>query len=275
LTPYCDPNASCAFNGATTTCTCKPGFTRPDLGCSCSESACPTNITGLNCSGHGSCLCGECDCDPGWRVADDCSCSQESCPSDNGAECSGHGTCVCGVCQCDFGYGTESCGCSLKECDPFCYERNLTCECGKCQCPPDLGGPTCEDCLNCIVDVCGPHPDCASCINDALCVWCPSTGVCTDVNAATCTDKATYADGCPTPSLTKDQAIALGFGLLALVMCIGIILIAILKGIQKVRELKEFQEWEAEQKRAKWDNNANPLFNKQEKEGNSALYQGK
>jgi len=188
--------------------------------------------------------------------------------------------CNCGVCDCQPYYGSaingsESCGCSLLPCDRFCADQNLTCDCGKCICPPNFGGPTCETCLNCIVDNCGGLGSCDKCLQKAECVWCQSSGVCQEAGQGTCAKKLTRSDGCPAPTLSRDQALGLGFGLLALVLCIGALLIGILKAIQMARERAEFKKWEEDQKRSKWDNNANPLFKKQEKEGNNQLYQGR
>lgn len=58
---------------------------------------------GLMCSGHGTCDCGECRCDPGWG-GDTCDCAldPDTCVSPyDGEVCSGHGACRCGACVCE------------------------------------------------------------------------------------------------------------------------------------------------------------------------------
>lgn len=53
------------------------------------------------CGGHGTCICGECMCEPGYTgPACECALSKETCISKNGKECNGHGECICGKCRC-------------------------------------------------------------------------------------------------------------------------------------------------------------------------------
>lgn len=78
----------------------------------------------------------ECDCEKPWNI------------EEHSPKCSGHGTLVCGICQCDpFRYG-KHCECDAKETDPAkdimnCYKnKNDTrvcsgrgvCLCGVCEC---------------------------------------------------------------------------------------------------------------------------------------------
>lgn len=70
-------------------------------------NACPTVDTALNCSGHGSCVYGECNCDIGWRGP---ACNVAICPNN----CSAHlGRGACNViqrrCICAKGFDGNDC----------------------------------------------------------------------------------------------------------------------------------------------------------------------
>jgi len=71
-----------------------------------------------NCSNHGKCVCGICECEVGWNLLQDCSCS-ENCTDD----CNGNGNCNCdGTCTCFPGYSGVSCG-NKTTCDTYdCLE---------------------------------------------------------------------------------------------------------------------------------------------------------
>lgn len=89
-------------------CSCHAGYTsltEVRQICECSE-ICPTAVEGENCSGHGTCNCGVCECEPEWSLLEDCSCAS-SCPEN----CNGNGICGCdGQCICSPGFSGEYCG---------------------------------------------------------------------------------------------------------------------------------------------------------------------
>lgn len=74
--------------------------------CECDNFSCDRH-NGILCSGpdQGVCVCGQCECLPGWTgTACDCRDTNATCiaPGSIGEEmCSGHGICECGVCKCD------------------------------------------------------------------------------------------------------------------------------------------------------------------------------
>ena len=90
------------------------------------------------CGGHGRCVCGRCECAPGW-MGDSCSCrdSPEQCvpphlltnhysaPADL---CSGHGRCECGECVCEDGWIGAHCD-SCPTCGDICDHLKQCVEC--------------------------------------------------------------------------------------------------------------------------------------------------
>lgn len=56
----------------------------------------------MQCAGRGTCLCGICQCDPGF-FGQACECDERDCTNqDSGLICSGRGSCGCdGRCTCN------------------------------------------------------------------------------------------------------------------------------------------------------------------------------
>ncbi|PSN43430.1 hypothetical protein C0J52_02631 [Blattella germanica] len=87
--------------------------------CECDNFTCMRYRDAL-CSGpeHGTCVCGECDCLPGWSgEACECPLNKQSCyqPGTN-LECSGRGHCECGECKCVESGGVPFTGKYCQEC---------------------------------------------------------------------------------------------------------------------------------------------------------------
>ncbi|XP_024917381.1 N-acetylglucosamine-1-phosphodiester alpha-N-acetylglucosaminidase isoform X2 [Cynoglossus semilaevis] len=100
-----------------------------------------------DCSGHGDCVDGRCQCQRGWEgVACDALTCQPS-------ECGAHGVCTADGCLCDAGWQGQNCS---QECLPGFYGDNCKqrCTCangascdnvhGRCFCPPGFHGDFCE-----------------------------------------------------------------------------------------------------------------------------------
>eukprot|EP00164_Ancoracysta_twista_P005429 GFYU01007438.1.p1 GENE.GFYU01007438.1~~GFYU01007438.1.p1 ORF type:complete len:953 (+),score=172.51 GFYU01007438.1:97-2859(+) len=129
------------------TCICLPGFSGVDCshawlamnqerldvkalaGIRIRQQPCPAN-----CSRHGQCVDGKCQCDIGFTAVD---CSEKTCPRN----CSGHGKCKDYTCQCDDAW--EGIDCSLRGCTDKCDETTY-CYNGTCVCRPGRTGSDCS-----------------------------------------------------------------------------------------------------------------------------------
>lgn len=92
---------------------------------------------GLDCSGRGACVEGECRCYRGWAGL---ACENRECPSN----CHGRGTCQAdGTCLC--GPGWTGLGCAIRTCEHLagCHGRGF-CADGECVCSRGWTGATCE-----------------------------------------------------------------------------------------------------------------------------------
>lgn len=135
-------------------CQCDDGFYGGD--CSCKGAGLASNVSvckanpgdSLMCSGHGDCVCGECECNPIEGRPDltysgrYCQCDDTQCPTSiPGTICSGHGSCLCnGACSCNDGFIGFTCNCptSSSSCinpdgNQLCSNHG-DCRCGICVC---------------------------------------------------------------------------------------------------------------------------------------------
>ncbi|GLD62327.1 N-acetylglucosamine-1-phosphodiester alpha-N-acetylglucosaminidase-like protein, partial [Lates japonicus] len=107
----------------------------------------PRRCEPSDCSGHGACVDGRCQCQEGWQGA---ACDALVCQP---PACGSHGVCTAGGCVCDAGWRGKNCS---QECLPGFYGVgcNQTCACvnggscdpvhGRCSCAPGFRGNTCE-----------------------------------------------------------------------------------------------------------------------------------
>lgn len=162
-------------------CRCHPEYIGRHCECKAS-SAGATNVTSdlscmmpnttVICSGVGTCVCGECQCNkrqpPEVISGKFCQCTNYmNCHGPAGL-CSGNGECECSKCKCNEGWKGKYCDCQDSE--DNCRKPGMTgicsdngvCECNQCKCKQTYFGKYCEDCSNC-TGKCDAYKSCVQC----------------------------------------------------------------------------------------------------------------
>ncbi|XP_026534756.1 integrin beta-2 [Notechis scutatus] len=276
-------------------CNCKTGGkTSKEL-----EKSCRKDNSSVICSGLGDCVCGQCIChtmadNQKHIYGSFCECDNINCELHDGKVCGGkgRGTCDCGKCKCDAKYDGTACQClaSTKKCrnqnGNVCSLRGQ-CQCNTCKCNGRYQPPFCEECPGC------PSP----CDRYISCVECRAFGTgpfekncsencsniivenkirpksieCKEKDSENCWISYTMfqTDGeeqysitfkpkreCPEPP----NIAAIVGGTIAGVALIGLLLLLAWRLVAELIDRKEYQRFEKEKSKAKWNEADNPLF---------------
>ncbi|XP_053948571.1 integrin beta-PS-like [Anastrepha ludens] len=237
--------------------------------CQCDNFSCERYERKI-CSGaeHGTCECGKCDCKPGWTgPACECQVSTESCrPPDGGEICSGKGTCECGVCKCQTTAQGRYSGQYCEMC-PTCSSRCSEIKhCVQCQLY-DMGKLKDKmDCAN----------NCSNVKTTALekdvfekyelvkgekkCVfyddeYCKFSFIFQEMDG---TDevRALKEREC----LSKVALLGILGGVAGAILGVGLATLLLWKAITTIQDHREYQRFEEEQLKAKWNSDHNPLY---------------
>ncbi|XP_015672631.1 integrin beta-7 [Protobothrops mucrosquamatus] len=209
--------------------------------CSCDNVACERH-NGQLCAGNGQCRCGYCQCQANYTgSACECNLDTSGCTQE-GKICNGHGHCVCNRCQCDTGWlGVH------------CADLQMTCEAHRdcAECKAFGTGPLSQNCSN----------SCSQTVRVLVAPvdkrWCQVKGgdgrlliyliekdktgsILLTVNDQKVPDSTRW------PNLMPVLLSALT------VVSIGVLLIALPRGIVEICDRREFRRREKEQKSAKW-----------------------
>ncbi|KAM3845797.1 integrin beta-7 [Vipera latastei] len=152
-----------------TACECQCGDAQPDAHhCSGGHG----NLTCGMCRCHEGYVGRRCDCRKEELLSSEtvslasgsfCSCDNVACERHNGQLCAGNGQCQCGYCQCQANYTGSACECSLDT--SGCTQEGKICSghghciCNRCQCDTGWLGIHCAD----LQMICEAHRDCAEC----------------------------------------------------------------------------------------------------------------
>jgi integrin beta 1 len=271
---------------------------------------CANGTQGLTCSNRGTCFCGDCVCSNNADgVA--CECSRALCPTNvDNVRCSGNGVCLCnGTCECLTGYmhprqGAQDCSCDMSPAlcprnnkGQICNSRG-TCECGACICLPGFSGEACTVCnpqsnADCPLEtdeLCNAQTTCLSCVSAVqtdesqleegesgahVCAWCEGTQSCYAVekSALLCASGAKNDSlTCPLASSTGPNTAAIAAGTVIGAIAVGIGLLVMWRVMTKAADKRAWQQWEDQQLKNKYVENANPLYASEVREYDNPVF---
>lgn len=202
-----------------------------------------------------------------------CDCSLAPCSSQCGGATGAGGSCVCGTCQCSPGYTGPLCDChSGRDCASTCKQGTCS-ACGECVCEFGWTGINCDVCDETVRDCFVPctSRNCDTCVADKQCGWCPRTGNCTLLGQVPTFCPVDLEPFCQkaSPALlasTPFRAGAIGLGALLLILLAAIILYKIWIWRRDKYLWKKFNE------QKDWNADTNPLYKDAFAEAQNPLY---
>ncbi|XP_022083289.1 integrin beta-1-like [Acanthaster planci] len=221
-------------------CKCRPGYVGNACGCSTSTTACLAS-NGLICNGRGRCNCNECTCDSPFQ-GDTC----EVCKTCIG-KCSSYRPCV----ECQV-YGVDISPAECSKCNvAVVIEKELPTVNGSSPCvfPVPEGSNNCSLTYSFVYETLN---------NGTILVHFEEPKECTGGDGG---GSGTDGKG---PIIEKDasgsEILIFVVSTVAVIVLIGILLLALLKAVNVVRDKREYDRFQKEQKNAVWEQAQNPIY---------------
>ncbi len=261
----------------------------------CDNLGCEPDSEGRLCSGHGRCVCGECQCDEPW-TGSACDCKEDpfACfnPSDDDEgsaavfgpdgkrlPCSGRGECVCGRCNCtDFRYSGDYCQ-TCETCESVCTRLRPCVECHAFGQPIKLedgdgeADPS-DDCeAHCQFDYRERTPDEVPDKWENCTFWRGNCNYTFSYSSRSASgrdpvfvvlhvypeepvDSPDRRLRCPPPV----DYFPLFFGMVGAIVCLGLLTLFLWKAFTTIHDRREFARFEQERQNVRFPSHSNPIF---------------
>lgn len=230
--------------------------------CECDNYSCDRGDNKEICGGpeRGECNCGICDCKKSWEGPTcECSTKTDNCTGSDpkGELCSGHGVCVCGRCKCFSTKEGHYHGLYCEECPTCKLKCDVFRPCVECR-AFQQGQLSQEECKNCTFELYFV-PSLSGLANAHRCIFKDTEG---------CSFTFTYTfDNQNAMIIVQEKKdcpkqlnmVALGAGIAAAVIFIGIAVICVLRLCIYIKDRRDYARFEEEKKKEIWRDD-NPIY---------------